>query len=160
MEMMRFQQLKPTSIRVSLGTENVRFNERVQIDNMYIGHWPVLHIVDVETHFSAATFLPDVSSETIWSTFLRSCVNIYTALPNRLLVDGGSALGTSQIFASIAEISNMELQATGTEAHSRLRLGERYHRPSVTHFATLPCPTPSTINNPSSNSPYMGWTTS
>ena len=55
----------PTRFRVSFGAEEVRFNERVLMDIMYIGSRPVLHVVDEATRFSAARFLPDAQTETI-----------------------------------------------------------------------------------------------
>lgn len=91
---------------LSLGAEEFRFNKPVIMDIIYIASRPVLHMVEDETKFSAAAFLR-----------------------NRFLVDQGSQLGKSHPFAEIVEIHNVELQATGTEAHSSLGLGERYHQP-------------------------------
>ncbi len=55
-----------TRFRVSFGSEEARFNESVLMDIMYLGNWPVLNIIDDGASFSAARFLPDVSSKTIW----------------------------------------------------------------------------------------------
>ena len=52
---------------------------------------------------------------------------IYTGLPNRMLVDQGSAFGKS--FISLGAISNVEVDRTGVEAHLSLGIGERYHQP-------------------------------
>ena len=52
---------------------------------------------------------------------------IYTGLPNRMLVDQGSAFGKS--FVSLGAFSNVEVERTGVEAHSSLGIGERYHQP-------------------------------
>ena len=35
----------PTGFRVSFGTENARFNERIMADIMYIDSMPILHII-------------------------------------------------------------------------------------------------------------------
>lgn len=92
-----------TSFRISLGAEKVRFNKHTHGHHV---HWTLagatVHIVDDETHFSAATFFQDIRFETIWTSFFRFWVAIYTGLPNRLLLDQGSALGTSQYFTFIA----------------------------------------------------------
>ena len=53
----------PTRFRVSLGAEEIQFYERILIDIMYIDGRPVLHMVDEGTHFSAASFLVNCSSE-------------------------------------------------------------------------------------------------
>lgn len=71
----------------------MRFNERILLDVMYIGGKPVLHIVDEGTKFIAARFLLDVSTKTVWRTLLEIWVKIYTGLPNRMVVDQGSAFG-------------------------------------------------------------------
>ena len=55
----------PNRFRVSFGAEHVQFNERVLMDIMYINGDPILHIVDDRTHFSAAQFLPAVSTDSV-----------------------------------------------------------------------------------------------
>ena len=117
----------PRRFRVSFGADHVRFNERILLDVMYINGKAILHIVDEGTHLSAARFLADVSTKTIWKTILECWACIYTGLPNRMLVDQGSAFGP--LFVSIGAISNVDVQRTGIEAHSSLGIGERYHQP-------------------------------
>lgn len=68
---------------------------------------------------------------------MKSWATIYTGLPNRVLVDQGSELGKSGIFASLAANANIQLNSTGTEAHSSLGLNERYHEPLRTTFRKL-----------------------
>lgn len=117
----------PTRFRVSFGAENVRFNERFLIDVMYLDGKPVLHIVDEGTHLSAARFVKEVSTATLWATILECWATIYTGLPRRILVDRGSPFGN--LFASIGALSNVDVQRTGIESHNCLGLGERYHQP-------------------------------
>lgn len=47
-------QSAPVRSRVSFDTENLRFNEEIYMDVMYIGHARILHVVDALTRFSAA----------------------------------------------------------------------------------------------------------
>ncbi len=68
-------------------------------------------------------------------------------LSNRLLVDHGSQLGKSQIFASLAATSNVELQTTGIQAHSSLGISERYHQPIFNNFRKLKISNPKQDNN-------------
>ena len=49
----------------------MKFNEEVVIDIMYLDVKPVLNLVDAETHFSAARFIPDVSTRTVWSAIVE-----------------------------------------------------------------------------------------
>eukprot|EP00171_Calliarthron_tuberculosum_P004009 IDg4009t1 len=124
----------PTRFRVSFGAEEVRFNERILMDVMYIGMRPILHIVDEGTHFSAARFLNNISTETIWETFMECWATIYTGLPNRILVDQGSSFGAP--FVRIAAAGNVEVSSTGIEAHSSL--GIEGFVPSALVFGEYP----------------------
>lgn len=125
----------PHRFRVTIGAENVRFNERIMMDIMYIGNAPILHIVDEATRFSAARFLPKVSSDCIWRVLLECWATIYTGLPNRILTDEGSQFGEK--FIHLAKLSNVEVNRTGVEAHSNLGIGERYHEPLRTTFRKI-----------------------
>ena len=53
----------PVRFRVSFGTDNACFNERIMMDIMYINSLPVLHIVEESTRFSAAHLLPSMSTK-------------------------------------------------------------------------------------------------
>ena len=117
----------PLRFRVSFGAENVRFNERVFIDIMYIDSDTVLHTVDEGTRFGAARFLSDASTKTIWKAIAEFWALIYTGLPDQMLVDQGSAFGDT--FISIVAASNVFVERTAVEAHSSLGMGERYHQP-------------------------------
>ena len=95
---------------------------------IYFDHSPVLLIVDQQTKFSAAAFLSSAKTKDIWSTFLKCSSTIYTGLPSTMMVDQGSALGRSLVFASLADESDVILETYGTEAQSSLGIGERYHQ--------------------------------
>lgn len=125
----------PIRFRVTLGAEEVRFNERILIDIMVLEGDPVLHIVDDATKFSAARFLPDVSTDTIWRMIVECWASIYTGLPNRILTDQGSQFG--ERFIDLAHVSNVEVNRTGIEAHAILGLGERYHGPLRSTFRKI-----------------------
>ena len=98
----------PVRFRVSFGAENIRFNERILLDIMYLSGDPVIHIVDDGTRFNAAYFLPDVSTETIWKFLVRGWFSIYTGKPNKILVDQGTSFG--QIFIDLAFENDIEVQ--------------------------------------------------
>ena len=125
----------PLRFRVSLGSENLCFNETVFIDVMYIENRPVLHNVDSATHFSASRFLPDMSVKTVCSTIVECWASIYTGLPNRIRVDAGSNFGES--FISLAKASSVDVDPSGIETHSSLFIGERYHQPLLKTFLKL-----------------------
>lgn len=124
-----FQSIKPGPhrFRVTIGTENLRFNERVMMDIMYLSSSPVLKIVDEGTHFSAACFLKKLSIESVWEGFIRCWSFIYTGLRNRILIDQGSSFWKR--FNHLAKAAIVEVDCTGIEANSILGLAERYHGP-------------------------------
>ncbi len=110
------------------------------MDVMYLDGKPVLHIVDEGTRFSAARSVPDVSTKTIWRTFLECWAAVYTGLPHKILVDQATYFGP--VFATIGALARVEVQRTGTEAHSSLGLGEHYHEPLRTTFRKLKAASP------------------
>ena len=132
----------PRRFKVSFGADQVRFNEKVLLDIMYIESKPVLHMVDEGTRFSAACFLQEVSTMAIWSAIVECWVNKYTGLPNRMLTDQGSAFG--DLFISMAQLDQVDVQRTGIEAHSSLSLGERYHQPLRNTYRKIMKDVPST----------------
>ena len=132
----------PTRFRVSLGAEGLRFNERVMMDIMVIDGNPVLHIVDEATRFSAASYLPNSSTETVWKTILKCWATIYTGLPNRILTDQGTQFQGR--FVDLARAADVDVSSTGIEAHSSLGLCERYHEPLRTTVRKIMVSFPST----------------
>ena len=125
----------PNRFRVTLGAESVKFNERLQLDVMFLDGKPVLPIVDEGTKFSAARFLPDQSTKTIWSTILKCWSTIYTGLPHKMLVDQGTNF--DRLFINMAAQSNVEVQKTAIEAHSSLGFCERFHQPLRTIYRKI-----------------------
>ena len=88
-----------------MGSENLRFNETLFIDVVYIDNRPVLHLVDSATHFIAARFLADMTVKTVWCTIFECWASIYTGLPNRIRVDAGSNFGESFVNAILRDLA-------------------------------------------------------
>ena len=112
---------------MSFGDRTSRLNEGLILDIMYINGKPIFHIVDECTHFSAARFLPDVSTKTVWATIVECRASVYTGLPNSLRADQGSQLQDS--FVNIGRASGVQVNHSGVESHNALSIGERYHHP-------------------------------
>ena len=68
-----FQRIQnaPHRFPVSFGTPDAIFNERIMVDVMSIDGKKVLHVVDEGTRFSAARFLKDETTNTIWKTLIE-----------------------------------------------------------------------------------------
>lgn len=128
-------QRRSSCFRVILGMEDVRFNEHVIMDIMTLDKLPLLHIIDDGPHFSAAYFIPDVSTPTVWKTNLYCWASVYTGLPNSVLIDGHSQFG--KFFIYMARASDVKVSHTGIEAHSSLDPGECNHEPLHNIFKKL-----------------------
>lgn len=53
----------------------------------------------------------------LWLTFLMSWATVYAGLPNCILIDCGSKMGNSQIFADLAADFIDEMKTTSIECH-------------------------------------------
>lgn len=67
---------KPRRFRLTIGSDDFRFNHVVAIDVMYINNRPVLHIVDEATHYQAARFLRNMTSGEVWKTIHGAWIDI------------------------------------------------------------------------------------
>ncbi len=106
----------PMRFRVIMGHENIRFNSRVYIDIMYIDGIPVLHIVDEATCFSAARFLPNVSTDAVWDAIFFCWSTIYTGLPLYVTVDEDAQFRNT--FDDLSAIHAIELEKAGVQSHN------------------------------------------
>ena len=77
----------PIRFRVSKGHEKVRLNSSMYMDIVYLDVRPVLHLFDEATRFSAARFLANMTTDSVWDAILIFWSSIYTELPNTMLVD-------------------------------------------------------------------------
>ena len=90
---------------------------------MYIDGRPLLHIVDSATRFSAARFLPKVSTGSLWEAIIMFWSNVYTGLPHCICVDEGSQF--RKILAELSALHQVDVKKSGVEAHYSLGIGKR-----------------------------------
>lgn len=119
---------RPRRFKLSVGTEDLCFNHSVQVDTMFLEGKLVLHLVDEATHFTAAGFLPDQSTETVWRTIQRLWICTYLGPPDYLLIEQGSDY-TSKKMRENAEGSVISLVEAPIESPTSIGLVERYHAP-------------------------------
>lgn len=127
---------KPKRFKLSIGTEDGRFNSVVAVDIMYLGGKPVLHAVDETTHFAAASFLKNISATEVWKTFTRIWTHVYMGPPDYLRLDQGSQF-TSHEFISSATSTGIELLHSPIENPASMSHVERYHAPLRKAFQKL-----------------------
>lgn len=117
----------PDRFRVSFPAEKIVFNRLILLDLMYLDGLPVLHVVDNDTLFSAATFLTEgETSEAIWRAYLQCWVTPYVGHPDLMHTDQGPQLISGQWRALLAANGIKHLES-GVESHNSLGAGERYH---------------------------------
>jgi len=144
---------KPYVVKVAVPRDDLMFNSEVILDIMYIQGRPVLHCVDKATHYQAAKFIDDISTETIWRTFMEMWSLVYLGPPDNLRHDQGTqfVMGGFQEMAAEAGIT---CRPVGFESANAMGVGERYHGPLRKTFLKLqgtygteykPEPLPSTI---------------
>lgn len=80
---------KHRRFKVTIGTDDLRFNHNVAVYAMYINSRPVLHLVDEATHFNAARFLRNKTSNHVWKTVLKCWSRVYLGPLDLLHVDQG-----------------------------------------------------------------------
>lgn len=128
------QRAKPSSARFRVSREagNLRSNEQIYMDILYIGRAPVLHVSDSVANFSTARFSPNFDTAAVWATFFECRPSVYTGLPNRIRVD--RSFYFSCMFLSVAIGANSDVCRSDLETHSSLMIGERYRQPMRNTF--------------------------
>jgi Reverse transcriptase (RNA-dependent DNA polymerase) len=123
--------VKPTRFKVFIPEMGIVFNRQVALDLMFVktdGHRarPLLHVVDVETNFSAATFLRSESAQNIWDAFMKCWASVYIGFPDLFRTDAGSVFILDH-FQRLASSHGVEIQYIGVESHNSIAAGESLH---------------------------------
>jgi transposase InsO family protein len=87
---------------------------------------PLLHVVDVETNFSAATFLSSESAQNIWDAFMKCWGSVYIGFQDLFRTDAGSVF-KSDHFQRLASSHGVEIQYSGVESHNFIAAGKSLH---------------------------------
>jgi hypothetical protein len=120
---------KPITFSVGSAKDpDITFNREVALDIMYLNGRPALHIVDMDTHFHAASFLRSVSTDDVWDAIIRNWANTYAGFPESMLTDQGSQLMSAR-FKEFALHFGIDVRHTPIESHNSNGLVERYHGP-------------------------------
>ena len=127
---------KPRRFKVSIGTEELRFNHVVVVDICYIKSKPVLHVVGEATHFQSAIFLSRVSTEHVWKALRRCWIDTYMGPPDFLRIEQGSQF-KSQVFSQRAEEQGISILEVPIECPNSLSHVEGYHEPLRAAFMKI-----------------------
>ena len=126
----------PRRFKLTIGTDDLRFNNRIIVDTMFIEGRPVIHIVDECTHFTAASFLKSQSASEIWKSILMLWTHTYMGPPDFLAVDQGSAY-ISEEFKRNAAADGIIMEEAPIESPGSIGIVERYHAPLRSAYVKL-----------------------
>lgn len=116
----------PHRFRVSLPGSDCIFNRTVCMDLMSLDGNSVLHVVDKDTKFGAASFLSSESTSGVWETFMLIWVSPYVGFPDEVATDQGPQFVSAE-WKSLLQRSGVRERPSGVESHNALGVGERYH---------------------------------
>lgn len=119
---------KPRRFKVTIGSDDLRFNHIIAVDIMYIQSMAVLHIVDEATHYSTATFMRSHTAEDTWKAILRCWIRIYLGPPDFIRIDQGTNFVAKQ-FKESAEAEGITVLEAPVESANTMSHVERYHAP-------------------------------
>jgi len=118
---------EPGRFRAALPEGDVIFNLVVLIDLMFLNGRAVLHIVNKDTLFSAATYLRDgQSTAAVWDAYMSVWVNKYADYSKHIYVDAGTKLQAVE-YKALPHAAGVRVYDSGVESHNSLGAGERYH---------------------------------
>ena len=132
---------QPERLKLTVGNEDICFNSVVAVDIMYVDKNPILHLVDEEKHFAAATFLKNVFSKESWNAVMKCWCLVHMVPPDYLRIEQGSNF-VSKEFRAPASASGIEILEAAVENPSTMKNVERYHGSLRTAFERLHCDIP------------------
>lgn len=103
---------EPHRFRVSLPNEDCVFNRVVSMDIMFLDSKSVLHVVDRDTKFGAASFLLGQSASQVWQTFLNIWVSVYVGFPESVAIDQGPQFQIHE-FSSLLQSAGIITKPSG-----------------------------------------------
>lgn len=110
------------------------FGGELSLDLMFLDDKAVPNLVNTATNFSSAAF-SDAHGEKyeqgvqgVGLAFFMIWFSAFSGYHNRLCTDQGSVF-TSERWKQITDLNGVKLCLSGVNAHSSLRIGEKYHRP-------------------------------
>ncbi len=98
------------------------------MDLVWIDKKALIHVVDLETNFSSATFLQNQTLEGVWDAFISCWASLYCGFLFKMRVDQESAFKTVR-WTRMADAVGTIVQTSGVESRNSIGSGERYHGP-------------------------------
>lgn len=117
----------PKRFKFSIKDES-HFNYEIIMDVVRLGDRNVLHVIDSDTSFQAATFLNSLSARDTWNALCKCWIYTYIGPPDRLAHDPGTNFASEE-FRNNAKIMGITCEEMPVEAHWAIGKIERSHMP-------------------------------
>ena len=108
--------------------DDMFFNYEIIVDIVRIDNRDVLHVIDADTSFQAATFLKSISAYDTWDALCKCWINTYQGPPDYIVHDPGTNFASEE-FRNRAKIVGVECRQMPVEAHWAVGKIERAHAP-------------------------------
>lgn len=118
----------PRRFKLSVASEELRFNHRVQGDTIFIDGRPVIDMVDEATHFCAVSFLHNLSTKELWKTIQNKWSLVYPGLSDYLVVYQGTVKTSTEMKEIVAALGTC-IDEAPIETPRAIGVFERYHAP-------------------------------
>lgn len=87
--------------KLTVATEELKFNNPVLVDTIFLTRRTMIHMVYVSTHLFAARFLQRQSTKDIWNVIRELWLLTYLGPPDFISVDHGSAYTSDDIRSNV-----------------------------------------------------------
>jgi hypothetical protein len=127
----------PRIFRAGIPDDGVYFNAEFIVDIFFLAGKPVLSVVDRDTRYQSAIFLPTgTKSLDVWQALLRCWICRYAGAPDSIRTDYGSQFVAGEFKVWSAEM-NILCSAVPVESAHSMGIDERYHGPIRRIFERL-----------------------
>lgn len=114
----------PGRFRVSLPEEDILFSRTFPLDLFSLHGDTTLYIVDKDTNFGAAEFLPGESVEDFWRKYYGLWEIKYVGNPSEIHADAKPQFRAVK-FKGLLNLAGINLKLSGIESHNDIGVGDR-----------------------------------
>jgi hypothetical protein len=127
----------PRIFRTRTPHDGVYFNAEIIVDIFFLAGKPVLSVVDLDTRYQSAIFLPTgTKSLDVWQALLRCWICRYAGAPDSIRTEYGSQFVAAE-FKVLSAAMNISCSAVPVESAHSMGIGERYYGPIGRIFERL-----------------------
>ena len=116
----------PRSFKIRVPHEHLEFNSEILVDLFWLGGRACLSVMDRDTKYTAAMFVPNQTVASVWECIQRCWLLRYLGPPSAMRHDAGVQFLTPKMYA-LAAAQGISCRPVPIEHPQGLGNGERYH---------------------------------